>query len=81
MVYFDTFVLFNKLRFLTDLIKRNALRVDKIQTLLIDKADGILNKGFQKQLYNIYGYLSPTTQVLLHLNTFEKICHKYLDNF
>jgi len=33
--------------------------------LVIDEADEMLNKGFKEQIYDIYRYLPPTTQVVL----------------
>ena len=33
--------------------------------LVIDEADEMLNKGFKEQIYDIYRYLPPTTQVIL----------------
>jgi superfamily II DNA/RNA helicase len=31
--------------------------------LIIDEADEMLNQGFKEQIYDIYRYLPPTTQV------------------
>jgi len=33
--------------------------------LIIDEADEMLNQGFKEQIYDIYRYLPPTTQVVL----------------
>lgn len=33
--------------------------------LIIDEADEMLNKGFKEQIYDIYRYLPPSTQVIL----------------
>lgn len=33
--------------------------------LVIDEADEMLNKGFKEQIYDIYRYLPPSTQVVL----------------
>lgn len=35
------------------------------QMLVIDEADEMLNKGFKEQIYDIYRYLPPSTQVVL----------------
>lgn len=36
-----------------------------VQMLVIDEADEMLNKGFKEQIYDIYRYLPPSTQVVL----------------
>ena len=33
--------------------------------LVIDEADEMLNRGFKEQIYDIYRYLPPSTQVVL----------------
>jgi len=48
-----------------DMIKRRNLITKNIKLLVIDEADEMLNKGFKEQIYDIYRYLPPTTQVLL----------------
>jgi len=32
--------------------------------LVLDEADEMLNKGFKEQIYDVYRYLPPATQVL-----------------
>jgi len=48
-----------------DMIRRRNLRTQSLQMLVIDEADEMLNKGFKDQIYDIYRYLPPSTQVLL----------------
>lgn len=48
-----------------DMIKRRNLRTRGIKMLVIDEADEMLNKGFKEQIYDIYRYLPPSTQVVL----------------
>lgn len=48
-----------------DMIQRRNLRTRNIKILVIDEADEMLNKGFKEQIYYIYRYLPPTTQVVL----------------
>jgi ATP-dependent RNA helicase len=48
-----------------DMIQRKNLRTRNIKMLIIDEADEMLNKGFKEQIYDIYRYLPPTTQVVL----------------
>lgn len=53
-----------------DMIRRRNLRTRAIKILVIDEADEMLNKGFKEQIYDIYRYLPPNTQVVLISATF-----------
>ena len=48
-----------------DMITRKNLRTKHLKMLVIDEADEMLNKGFKEQIYDIYRYLPPSTQVVL----------------
>ena len=48
-----------------DLIKRGDLTTRDLKVFIIDEADEMLNKGFKEQIYDIYRYLPPSTQVVL----------------
>jgi ATP-dependent RNA helicase len=48
-----------------DMIRRRVLRTRSIKTLVLDEADEMLNKGFKEQIYDVYRYLPPATQVVL----------------
>jgi ATP-dependent RNA helicase len=48
-----------------DLIQRRALQTRSLKALIIDEADEMLNRGFKVQIYDIYRYLPPQTQVVL----------------
>lgn len=48
-----------------DMIRRKLLNTRNIKTLVLDEADEMLNQGFKKQIYNIYRFLPPATQVIL----------------
>ncbi|KAH7973146.1 hypothetical protein HPB52_021805 [Rhipicephalus sanguineus] len=48
-----------------DMIKRRNLRTRAIKMLVLDEADEMLNKGFKEQIYDVYRYLPPCTQVVL----------------
>lgn len=50
-----------------DMIKRQALKTKAIKMLVIDEADEMLSKGFKDQIYDIYRYLPPKTQVTIEL--------------
>jgi len=48
-----------------DMIRRRALKTKLVKMLVIDEADEMLGRGFREQLYDIYRYLPPATQVVL----------------
>uniref|UniRef100_T1J5V7 RNA helicase n=1 Tax=Strigamia maritima TaxID=126957 RepID=T1J5V7_STRMM len=48
-----------------DMIRRRNLRTRAIKLLVLDEADEMLNKGFKEQIYDVYRYLPPATQVVL----------------
>ncbi|XP_075857202.1 eukaryotic initiation factor 4A-III-like [Microcebus murinus] len=48
-----------------DMIRRGSLRTRAIKMLVLDEADEMLNKGFKDQIYDVYRYLPPATQVVL----------------
>ncbi|CAG8680013.1 17126_t:CDS:2 [Rhizophagus irregularis] len=48
-----------------DMIRRRNLRTRHIKMLVLDEADELLNKGFKDQIYDVYRYLPPNTQVVL----------------
>ncbi|KAL1110314.1 hypothetical protein AAG570_007847 [Ranatra chinensis] len=48
-----------------DMIRRRVLRTKGIKILVLDEADEMLNKGFKQQIYDVYRYLPPATQVVL----------------
>ena len=48
-----------------DMIRRRNLRTKNIKMLILDESDELLNMGFKDQIYDIYRYLPPATQVVL----------------
>jgi len=48
-----------------DMIRRRNLRTRNLKMLILDEADEMLNQGFKEQIYDIYRYLPPSTQVVL----------------
>lgn len=48
-----------------DMIRRRSLRTRSIRMLVLDEADEMLDKGFKEQIYDVYRYLPPGTQVVL----------------
>ena len=55
-----------------DMINRRFLRTRNIKMLVIDEGDEMLNQGFKEQLYDIYRFLPPSTQVILVSATMPK---------
>ncbi|KAF8601118.1 DEAD-domain-containing protein [Ceratobasidium sp. AG-I] len=52
-----------------DMIRRRNLRTRNIKILVLDEADELLNKGFKDQIYDVYRYLPPSTQVVVLATT------------
>lgn len=48
-----------------DMIRRRSLPTRAIKMLVLDEADEMLNRGFKEQIYDVYRYLPPATQVVL----------------
>ena len=48
-----------------DMIRRQNLRTRNIGMLVMDEADEMLSLGFKEQIYEIYRYLPPNTQIIL----------------
>jgi ATP-dependent RNA helicase len=48
-----------------DMIRRRCLRTRSIKMLVLDEADEMLSRGFKEQIYDVYRYLPPATQVIL----------------
>jgi len=48
-----------------DMIRRKYLHTRNIKVLVLDEADEMLSKGFKEQIYDVYRYLPPLTQVVL----------------
>ncbi|XP_063902455.1 uncharacterized protein LOC135122166 [Zophobas morio] len=46
-----------------DMITRRFLVTRGVKLLILDEADEMLNRGFQEQIYDVYRYLPPATQV------------------
>ncbi|GMM36191.1 ATP-dependent RNA helicase [Saccharomycopsis crataegensis] len=48
-----------------DMVKKRNLNTRHIKMLILDEADELLSKGFKQQIYEIYRYLPPGTQVVV----------------
>lgn len=55
---------------LLDLISKNALQIDSVETLVLDEADRLLDLGFQDEVNQILALLPPQRQNLLFAATF-----------
>jgi ATP-dependent RNA helicase len=56
-----------------DMIKRKNLRTKQLKMLIMDEADEMLQQGFKEQIYDVYRYLPPGTQVVLISATLPQI--------
>lgn len=45
------------------MIRRRSLRTRHIKMMILDEADEMLSQGFKEQIYDVYRYLPPNTQV------------------
>ncbi|MFP3374795.1 DEAD/DEAH box helicase, partial [Pseudomonas sp. SIMBA_068] len=50
---------------------QNALKLNQLQTLVLDEADRMLDLGFSEELANIYRMLPKKRQTLLFSATFS----------
>ncbi len=55
---------------LLDLLAKNALRLDAVQTLVLDEADRLLEPGFADELQQVLALLPPRRQTLFFSATF-----------
>lgn len=66
-----------------DMLRRRHLKTRAIKLLVIDEADEMLNRGFVEQIYDIYRWLPPSTQVVLISATMPKevldMTHKFMN--
>lgn len=67
-----------------DMIRRRNLRTRNIKLLILDEADEMLNRGFKEQIYDVYRYLPPATQVCLVSATLPheilEMTHKFMSD-
>ena len=57
---------------LLDLISSNAIKLDKVKTLVLDEADRMLSLGFTEELSELLGKLPKQKQTLLFSATFPE---------
>jgi ATP-dependent RNA helicase len=67
-----------------DLIRRNVLKMANLKALILDEADEMLNRGFKEQIYDIYRFLQPESQVVLMSATMPAVVlemtRKFMNN-
>ena len=56
-----------------DMIRRRCLDTRHLKMFVIDEADEMLNQGFKEQIYEIYRYLPPESQVVLISATMPQV--------
>ena len=57
---------------LLDLISSNAIKLDRVKTLVLDEADRMLSLGFSEELSDLLGLLPKQKQTLLFSATFPE---------
>jgi len=68
-----------------DHIKRKTLKLGKIQHLILDEADEMLNMGFIEDMEEIMKHTNPVKKTLLFSATIpgriKELAHKYMDGY
>jgi len=64
-----------------DMIKRGHLITKDLNIIVIDEADELLSSGFKEQIYNIFQYLSSSTQVCLFSASMPEEVEKLTEKF
>ncbi|CAK9055890.1 unnamed protein product [Durusdinium trenchii] len=66
------------------MIQQRHLSTRHIKMLALDEADELLNRGFKGQVFDVYRYLPPSTQVVLLSATMPhevlEMTHKFMNN-
>jgi translation initiation factor 4A len=64
-----------------DMIKRYALKMDKIKSFIMAEAEEMLSRGFQDHKYEIFQYIPPKSQVCLFSATMPPTALEMTENF
>ena len=66
------------------MIQQRHFSTRHIKMLVLDEADELLKRGFKEQVYDIYRYLPPSTQVILVSASMPpevlEMAHKFMNN-
>ncbi|MDO6613680.1 DEAD/DEAH box helicase [Shewanella sp. 1_MG-2023] len=65
---------------LLDLISSNAIKLDKVETLVLDEADRMLSLGFTEELSSLLALMPQKKQTLLFSATFPEEVRTLTDN-
>jgi len=66
---------------LIDLLKRNVIRIDQVQRVVLDEADEMLNMGFKEDIYEILSYTPEEKRIWLYSATMPKEIRKIAKTF
>jgi translation initiation factor 4A len=58
-----------------DFLCRRVIQPDSLRVIVLDEADEILSQGFQEQIYNIFQFLTDSTQVVMFSATIPEQLH------
>ena len=64
-----------------DMMKRNALHVEKLKMFVLDEADEMLSRGFQEQIYDIIQFIPKNTQIGIFSATMSDNTYELSKNF
>ena len=63
-----------------DLINRGILKIDKLETIILDEADEILSKDFKEQFFEILKFINNKIQIVLYSATMSKDIMDVVEN-
>jgi len=66
---------------LIDLLKRNVIRIDQVQRVVLDEADEMLNMGFKEDIYEILSYTPKEKRIWLYSATMPSEIRKIAKTF
>ena len=63
-----------------DLINRGILKIDKLESIVLDEADEILSKDFKEQFFEILKFINNKIQIVLYSATMSKDIMDVVEN-
>ena len=66
---------------LIDMLKRNVIRIDEVQRVILDEADEMLNMGFKEDIYEILSYTPQEKRIWLFSATMPQEIKKIAQTF
>tara|TARA_B100000524_G_scaffold347823_1_gene250629 strand:+ start:282 stop:1547 length:1266 start_codon:yes stop_codon:yes gene_type:complete len=64
-----------------DMMKRYVLKTSKLTTFVMDEADEMLSKGFKEQVYEIFQFIPPGSQIGIFSATMPEIAIDITEKF